>query len=190
MSTLMCYPKTSIRFRDHENATKLRTSILAFKLLFFTVNTKPGKTLIWRHIFAPGCAMSCPLCLTVDLHFEKSPSLRFFIQKKTDFFIPLTRFWLRALTHVNFNHVNKIARGKIKSAELKRESERGSTFTLTSDISCIASILFANVNFTHVRTLKLRDTGNQPLVQTKGQNAIDVSKQICTSGKRHRLFIE
>ena len=32
-----------------------------------------------------------------------------------------------------------------------------------SDLSCIASILFANVNFTHVRTLKLRDTGNQPL---------------------------
>ena len=51
----------------------------------------------------------------------------------------------------------------IKSAELKREVKRGSTFRLTSDLSCIASILFANVNFTHVRTLKLRDTGNQPL---------------------------
>ena len=53
---------------------------------------------------------------------------------------------------------------KIKSAELKREVERGSTFTLTSDPSCIASILFANINFTHVRTQKLRDSGNQPLV--------------------------
>ena len=42
-------------------------------------------------------------------------------------------------------------RGKIKSAELKREVEQGSTFTLTSDLSCIASILFANVNFTHVK---------------------------------------
>ena len=36
-------------------------------------------------------------------------------------------------------------------AELKREVERGSTFTLTSNISCIASILFANVHFTQVR---------------------------------------
>ena len=52
----------------------------------------------------------------------------------------------------------------MKSAELKPEVERGTTFTLTSDLSCIASILFANVNFRHVRTLKLRDTGNQPLV--------------------------
>ena len=53
---------------------------------------------------------------------------------------------------------------KIKSAELKREVERGSTFMLTSNPSCIASILFANINFTHVRTQKLRDSGNQPLV--------------------------
>ena len=37
-------------------------------------------------------------------------------------------------------------------AELKREVERGSTFTLTSDLSCIASILFTKVNFTQVRT--------------------------------------
>ena len=37
-------------------------------------------------------------------------------------------------------------------AELKREVERGSTFTLTSDLSCIASILFENVNFTHAST--------------------------------------
>ena len=50
----------------------------------------------------------------------------------------------------------------IKSAELKREVERGSAFTLTSDLSRIASILFSNVNFTHVRTYKLRNTGNQP----------------------------
>ena len=56
----------------------------------------------------------------------------------------------------------------IKSAEHKREAERGSTFTLTSDLSCIAYILFANLNFTHVRTLKLRDTGNQPLGLTRG----------------------
>ena len=36
----------------------------------------------------------------------------------------------------------------IKSAELKRDS----TFTLTSDLSWIASVLFANVNFTNVHT--------------------------------------
>ena len=52
----------------------------------------------------------------------------------------------------------------IKSAEHKREVERGSTFTLTSDLLCIASFLFANVNFTQVRTKKLRDTAKQPLV--------------------------
>ena len=44
-------------------------------------------------------------------------------------------------------------RDKIKSAELKQEGERGSTSTLTSHLSCIASILFANVNFTHERSL-------------------------------------
>ena len=47
------------------------------------------------------------------------------------------RLWLRTLTHVNFNHVNKNNRGKIKSAELKREVERGSTFTLTSELSAL-----------------------------------------------------
>ena len=36
----------------------------------------------------------------------------------------------------------------MKRAELKREVERGSTFTLTSDLSCIAFILFAHVKFT------------------------------------------
>ena len=56
------------------------------------------------------------------------------------FFFPLTRFGLRTLTHVNFNHVN---RGKITSAELKQEVERGSTFTLTSDLSCIALVELA-----------------------------------------------
>ena len=54
---------------------------------------------------------------------------------------PRMRFWLRMLTHVNFKQVHKIE--AIKSAELKREGERGATFTLKSDLSCIASILFA-----------------------------------------------
>ena len=38
-------------------------------------------------------------------------------------------------------------RGKIKSAELRQEVEQGSTFMVTGDLSCIAPILFANVNF-------------------------------------------
>ena len=45
---------------------------------------------------------------------------------------------------------------------MKREVDRDSTFTLTYDLSYIASILFVNVNFTHVRMVKLRDSGNQP----------------------------
>ena len=46
--------------------------------------------------------------------------------------------------------------------EVKRKVERDSTFMLTCDLSYIASILSANVNFTHVRMEKLRDSGNQP----------------------------
>ena len=38
------------------------------------------------------------------------------------------------------------------SVEIKREVERGFTFTLRCDLSYIASILFANVTFTHIRT--------------------------------------
>ena len=38
---------------------------------------------------------------------------------------------------------------------LNREVERGSTFTLTSDLSCIASILFANVNFYARKQVKM-----------------------------------
>ena len=43
-------------------------------------------------------------------------------------------------------------RGKIYSVDIKREVERGYTFTLVSDLSYITSILFANVNFRHLRT--------------------------------------
>ena len=57
-------------------------------------------------------------------------------------------------THVNAGKFEsrKQNRWKIKSAELKQEVEQSSTFTLTSDLSYIASTLFANVNFMHVRT--------------------------------------
>ena len=72
----------------------------------------------------------------------------------------MTRFWLCTLTQVNFNHVNKIeARYK-----LLRLNEKLSDILLlrTCDLSYIASVLFAKVNFTHVRMEKLRDSGNQP----------------------------
>ena len=65
------------------------------------------------------------------------------------------------LTQVNFNHVNKI-KARYKLLRLNVKSERDSTFTLTCDLSDIASIIFANVNFTHVGMKKLRDSGNQP----------------------------
>ena len=44
--------------------------------------------------------------------------------------------------------------------------ERGSTLTFTRGLSHIASILFTRVKFSCVRTEKLRDSGNQPLVTT------------------------
>ena len=43
-------------------------------------------------------------------------------------------------------------RGKIKSTEVKREVEQGSTLTFTPDFPYIASILFTRVKFTCVRT--------------------------------------
>ena len=52
---------------------------------------------------------------------------------------PLTRFWLRLLTHVNFNQVNKIeARQKVLS--LNKESARGSTFFFFFFFNSIYSI--------------------------------------------------
>ena len=61
----------------------------------------------------------------------------------------MTRFWLRTLTHVNKIETRyKVLRLNVKLSEVL-------LFTLTCDLSYIASILFANVNFTHhVRTLK------------------------------------
>ena len=64
------------------------------------------------------------------------------------------RFWLRTLTHVNFNHVNQIeVRHKVLGLNVKL-----SEFLLlrlhncTCGLSYIAFILFASENFTHVRT--------------------------------------
>ena len=42
------------------------------------------------------------------------------------------------------------------------KGELGSTFTLTHGLSYIASISFTHVNFTCIRTEKLRDSGDKP----------------------------
>ena len=61
-------------------------------------------------------------------------------------------------THVNFIRVNRIeARHKLLNLNVKLSE--GSVFTFTCDPSYFASILFANVNFTH---LKLRNSENPP----------------------------
>ena len=70
----------------------------------------------------------------------------------------------------------------IKSAELKRGVERGSTFTLTSDLSCISSILFANGNLTHVR---MKITGHWKSTLT---GARSVRFWRCTHEKRGSIF--
>ena len=44
-----------------------------------------------------------------------------------------------------------------------REVERDSPFTFTRDLVRIASLVFANVNITHIPTQKLRDSRNPPL---------------------------
>ena len=75
--------------------------------------------------------------------------------------------------HVNFNLVNKIeARYKMLSSFFFKV-ERGSNFTFTCDLSNIASILFANVNFTHVS-----DNGNPPLISFNKESLL---KRCCYS---------
>ena len=63
----------------------------------------------------------------------------------------MTRFRPRTLSHVNFNHVNKIE-ARYKVLRLNVKLSEVATFKLTCDLSYIAPILFANVNFTHVST--------------------------------------
>ena len=63
---------------------------------------------------------------------------------------PLSRnFYVRV--HVRKFYSRKSNSGEMKSVELKREVERGSTLTFTCNLSSIASILFTKVRFTHVR---------------------------------------
>ena len=57
-------------------------------------------------------------------------------------FPPSRNFSVR--THVNFTRVNEIE-AMYERSHVNVKVEPRSTFTLTSDLSCIASILFANV---------------------------------------------
>ena len=59
-------------------------------------------------------------------------------------------------------YAHKLNRGEIKSAALKREVEGGSTFTLTSDLSCIASVYLICEHKFYAITGTLRETGNPP----------------------------
>ena len=67
------------------------------------------------------------------------------------------RFWLRTLTHVNFNHVNKIET-RYKVLRLNVKLSEVLLFTLTYDLSCSASILFICESkfypHTHVKTTR------------------------------------
>ena len=56
-----------------------------------------------------------------------------------------------AYTHVEFTRVIKM-RQSYRVLSLKVKLSKGSTFTFMCDLSYIASISFANVNFTHART--------------------------------------
>ena len=65
---------------------------------------------------------------------------------------PLTRFWLRTLMHVNFNHVIKIeARYKVLRLNVKLSEVLLLRLRATFHKLPLFS-RFANVNFTHVRT--------------------------------------
>ena len=63
---------------------------------------------------------------------------------------------------VIFTRLNKIEAVDGRS-RVSMKVERGSTFTFTGGLSYIPSISFTLVNFTCIRTKKLRDSGNQPL---------------------------
>ena len=71
------------------------------------------------------------------------------------------RFWLRTLTHVNFNQVNKIE-VREKVLRLNEKLSKVQPLGLTSNLSCVVSVLFANVKFYAGKQVKLRNTRNQP----------------------------
>ena len=66
-------------------------------------------------------------------------------------------------TNVNFTRVNKIE-AMYGRSRVSVKVEGGLTSTFTRGVSYIASISFMHVKFTCVRTKKLRDSANQPLL--------------------------
>ena len=100
------FPKPSVLPSPHSLTPILRT------LVWRTLSKTSIIALVWK---LDKNTQNCKRLQTVP-HFKS--------------WFPLTLVWLRTLTHVNSNHV-KWKKGRIKSAELKREVERGSTFTLT-----------------------------------------------------------
>ena len=79
---------------------------------------------------------------------------------------PLTRFWLRTVTHENFNHVNKVeARYKVLRLNVKL-SEVLFLCSHATFHTLPLSFLFANGNFTHVKiTRQLKSTLTSTLVR-------------------------
>ena len=69
-------------------------------------------------------------------------------------------------------HVNKIETLYGRSRVYVKVEPR-STFTFTRGLSYITSISFTHVNFTCVRTEKIRDGGNQPLSPSQFVNFVN-----------------
>ena len=67
-------------------------------------------------------------------------------------------------TNVNFTRVNKIE-AMYGRSRVSVKVEGGLTSTFTRGVSYIASTSFMHVKFTCVRTEKLRDSANQPLLR-------------------------
>ena len=93
-------------------------------------------------------------------------------------------------THVNFTRVNKIE-AMYGRSRVRVKVERGLTFTFTRGLSYIASISFMHVKFTCVRTEKLRDSANQPLLsRARRKTQSNTKRERPTNGKvtPYRVF--
>ena len=60
-------------------------------------------------------------------------------------------FWLRALTHANFNHVNK-DEARYKALKLNVKLSDVLLLTLRATFHTLSLFYLPNGNFTHVRT--------------------------------------
>ena len=92
--------------------------------------------------------------------------------------------------NVNFTGVNKIE-AMYGRSRVSVKVERGLTFTFTRGLSYIASISFIHVKFTCVRTEKLRDSANQPLLsRARRKTQSNTKRERPTNGKvtPYRVF--